>query len=52
MIQTPPPKPAALVKAVDALVFGVSKTTQRNRSLPLPQPNIPIPARVGTGRAV
>lgn len=48
----PPGQPAALVKAVDALVFGVNKTTQRNRSLPLPQPNIPIPARVGTGRAV
>lgn len=44
--------PAALVKAVDALVFGVAKTTQTNRALPLPQPNIPIPARVGIGKAV
>ena len=49
---TTQPTPAALVKSVDALIFGVTKTTQRNRSLPLPQPNIPIPARVGTARSV
>lgn len=44
--------PASLVKSVDALVFGVTQTTQKNRSLPLPQPNIPIPVRVGIARSV
>lgn len=53
MILSPPPaKPADLVKSVDAIIFGVAKTTQRNRSLPPPQPNIPIPARVGIGKSV
>jgi hypothetical protein len=41
-----------LHQALQLLRSGVGQTTQENRVLPFPGPDIPIPARIGIGQAV
>lgn len=41
-----------LHQALRRLRAGVGQTTQENRVLPFPGPDIPIPARIGIGQAV
>lgn len=41
-----------LHQALRLLRAGVGQTTQENRVLPFPGPDIPIPARIGIGQAV
>lgn len=49
---TTAPQPAqGVVQAIAALDAAVGSTTQTNRVLPQPQPALPIPARVGIGKA-
>lgn len=41
-----------LRRSLRQLRSGVGQTTQQNKVLPFPPPDIPIPARIGTGTAV